>query len=49
MGDAGAEALAGAIRSTPSLQRLNLNFNSLSGAALAAIAEALLAGPGARR
>jgi len=41
VGEAGAEALAGALRHTPRLRKLNLAWNSLGNAGAVALAEAL--------
>lgn len=47
VGDVGAAALAGAVMAPSGLQRLNLNFNKLTGEALAALADALISNSGA--
>jgi hypothetical protein len=46
VGDAGALALAEALKATPNLQRVNLNHCRLTGRALMAVGDVLLGGPG---
>jgi hypothetical protein len=48
VGDAGTQSLADAIKASPSLQRVNLNYNRITGDGLLALAEALLTSPGER-